>query len=304
METERTMNGEAQAVSHQTHQMTWMSSFTHRSGDEFHCIHPQWPNTESEKEPPPQELVHFWSPDRRPGIYFQFICERITSFQIIRHQQAGGSSSDQAERDAPRHVLPSHRTLWRSTGAAGLLAWFINFSPSVRRISPRLWCLRIQSTTTTTSVTSEPQNRRAATISFECACVCVRVCICTAALMRSSMINTWKTNIPPTSSHEGFYSILEGYIDPPIFSRESVDLRDVDHMSYYQNDGHNYVYCCTCVRLEGRHWSVFYFHVTDAGPPLGAKSGSTNEKMNENRTENEPLSFLLLQSVFLPLDVT
>lgn len=154
----------------------------------------------------------------------QFICERITSFQIFRHQQAGGSSSDQAERDAPRHVLPSHRTLWRSTGAAGLLAWFINFSPSVRGISPRLWCLRIQSTTTTTSVTSEPQNRRAAPVSFECACVCVRVCICTAALMRSSMINTWKTNIPPTSSHEGFYSILEGYIDPPIFSRESVDL--------------------------------------------------------------------------------
>lgn len=131
------------------------------------------PTLRVRQEPPPQELVHFWSPDRRPGIYFQFICERITSFQIIRHQQAGGSSSDQAERDAPRHVLPSHRTLWRSTGAAGLLAWFINFSPSVRGISPRLWCLRIQSTTTTTSVTSEPQNRSSLVWVCVCLCACV-----------------------------------------------------------------------------------------------------------------------------------
>lgn len=153
-----------------------MSSFTHRLGDEFHCIHPQWPNSESETRTTTRGVGAFLKPWQASGPLFQFICETITSFQIIHHHQAGGSSSDLAERHAPHHVLSSHRTLWRSTGAAGLLVWFINFRPSVRRISPRLWCLRIQSITTTASATSEPQNRRSAPVSLSVRVfVCVRV---------------------------------------------------------------------------------------------------------------------------------
>lgn len=59
METEHTLNGEAQALNQQTHKMTWMSSFTQRSGDEFHCFQPQSPNIETETRTTPRGVCAF-----------------------------------------------------------------------------------------------------------------------------------------------------------------------------------------------------------------------------------------------------
>lgn len=59
-------------LNQQTHKMTRMS-FTHRSGGESTAPTHNHPTLKLRQEPPPEGFVHFLSPDRRPGIYFQFM---------------------------------------------------------------------------------------------------------------------------------------------------------------------------------------------------------------------------------------
>lgn len=83
----------------------------------------------------------------------------------------------------------------------------------------------------TTSVTSQPQKRRAASVSCERARICVRVCVCAAAFIRSAWSTPEKQTSLPAAARE-----VRGPLVVGMYWYFSLEW--ADHVSGYQHDGH------------------------------------------------------------------